>query len=295
MKERDLPLTALRAFATAARSENLMAAARQLGVTHGAVSKQIAVLEAQLGQELFVREGRSLRLSPYGQVLAERVTQSMRDLVAACDHVRRDRERRVISVEAPTTFAMYFLLPAIKQFEQDHPGYAVWVSTRTTNQVPDFGRHDIVITRGPGLQKGARIAHTYCLFEEALTVVCSGLSLHERPMAQPADISGHALIASASRPGDWDSWFAQAGVEGHRLLGGHVFDHLFVAMHAVRDNLGATVAPKQFVAHLDRDYGLVCPFPDIAFPGKSCIANVTTAADRSGADRLLQWLSARSR
>ncbi len=73
MKERELPLTALRAFAIAAVSPNLATAAAQLGVTHGAISKQIIALEAWLGHSLFTRQGRSLRLTPYGQILADQV------------------------------------------------------------------------------------------------------------------------------------------------------------------------------------------------------------------------------
>ena len=50
MKERDLPLTALRTFAVAARAESQSAAARQLGVTHDAVSKQIGALNKEIQQ-----------------------------------------------------------------------------------------------------------------------------------------------------------------------------------------------------------------------------------------------------
>ena len=65
MKARELPLVALRAFAVAARAPSLTAAASELGVTHGAISKQINTLENWHGQQMFVREGRRLVLTPY--------------------------------------------------------------------------------------------------------------------------------------------------------------------------------------------------------------------------------------
>ena len=73
MQARELPLVALRAFAVAARATSLTAAAAELGVTHGAISKQISSLEGWLGQRMFKREGRRLILTPYGQILAEKL------------------------------------------------------------------------------------------------------------------------------------------------------------------------------------------------------------------------------
>src|SRR5215468_1104567 len=117
MKERDLPLIALRAFAVAARTSNLTSAAKELGVTHGAISKQVNLLERWLGQRLFTRHGRGLALTPYGQVLA---------------------------VEAPATFALYFLMPRLRLFEAQNRNFAVWVSTRLTGQTPDFSANDVI-------------------------------------------------------------------------------------------------------------------------------------------------------
>ena len=50
------PLETLHAFEVAARAGSFSAAAERLNLTHGAVSRQIKALEAELGQALFVRE-----------------------------------------------------------------------------------------------------------------------------------------------------------------------------------------------------------------------------------------------
>jgi LysR family transcriptional regulator, glycine cleavage system transcriptional activator len=290
LKEREIPLTALRAFAVAARSQSLMAAAQQLGVTHGAVSKQIIALEAWLGQGLFTRDGRSLRLTPYGHILADRVAESMSDLGAACEYVRKDRARRVISIESPATFAMYFLLPNLKEFEASSPGISVWISTRMTNQAPDFARHDIVITRGAERSTNRRKTASRILFTEELTVVSAKSLLRDFPVMTPADVCHHRPISSSSRPGDWDAWLARAGLPGQAAMGGHQFDHLFVALHAVRDGIGSTIAPLLLFDRPENAYGLTCPLPDIVIPGQSYHAHVTAPAESAGVDRLLAWL-----
>jgi LysR family transcriptional regulator, glycine cleavage system transcriptional activator len=290
LKERELPLTALRAFAVAARSPNLATAARQLGVTHGAVSKQIAALEEWLGQGLFTRHGRALGLTPYGQILADRVNESLRHMGAACDYVRRDRARKVISVDAPTTFAMYFLLPRIKQFEAQRTNLSVWISTRMTGQTVDFSAHDVVISRGPLLQGATRIGAARHLFREKLTPVSASSLLRQMPVRQPGDIRKHTPIASSSRPGDWEAWLDRAGLGSPSIEGGHRFDHLSVALHAVRDGLGSTIAPRMFFDSAANQYRLRCPLRDIFIPGESYFAHPTSRSETPEVERFIVWL-----
>ncbi|MCE4226235.1 LysR family transcriptional regulator [Methylobacterium sp. C25] len=290
MNERELPLNALRSFAVAAQSPSLEAAARRLGVTHGAVSKQIASLEAWLGQSLFARQGRTLQLTPYGKILADRVIESIRQMGAACDYVRRDRSRKVISVEAPATFAMYFLLPRIKKFEVQHPKLSVWIATRLTGQTPDFSQNDVVISRGQLSKGGTRVGSAKFLFEEKLTPVSANSLLKETPIRKPADLRKHKSIASSSRPGDWEAWFERAGLGSPLIEGGHRFDHLNVALHAVRDGLGSTIAPRQLFYDNINQYQLRCPLPDIFYPGESYFAYLAFKPETTESQAFISWL-----
>jgi hypothetical protein len=58
------PLNALRYFDIAAQTENFVRAAEHLHVTHGAVSRQVRLLEESLGVELFERRNRAIFLTP---------------------------------------------------------------------------------------------------------------------------------------------------------------------------------------------------------------------------------------
>jgi DNA-binding transcriptional LysR family regulator len=284
MKERDLPLGALRAFSVAARTNNLTAAATELGVTHGAVSKQINALEIWLGQPVFMRERRGLVLTPYGKVLADRLGDAMRDITAACEYVRRQRSQTVISVEAPSTFAMYFLVSKLAQFEAENPKVAVWISTRITGQPLDFSSNDVVITRGK-FEGSSRLRQSTILFEEQLTVLSSPALLERLPLKEPADVLTHRLITASTRPGHWEAWLDAMGVDQPVVWEGHRFDHQFVAMHAARDGLGSIVCPRNFLG--DR---LVCPFPDLLVRGEPYFAHLTPRADSRHVERFLEWL-----
>jgi DNA-binding transcriptional LysR family regulator len=289
LKERELPLVALRAFAVAARTDSLSAAAEELGVTHGAVSKQVRSLEGWLGQQVFTRQGRGLALTPFGRVLAEQLGRSFRDIDAACQYVRRRRSKAVLAVEAPSTFAMYFLMPRLKRFENLYPDLAVWISTRMTGQTPDFSSHDLLIVRGSSDRIGGHLKGTTTLFEENLTPVCSEELLRKHPVKKPADILKHSLITSATRPGHWEAWLQEAGIRDYLFEGGHRFDHMFVAMHAVREGFGSIVAPREFFPSRAR-WKLRCPLPDLVVRGERYLAHSTSRADPRYVGRFVDWL-----
>jgi LysR family transcriptional regulator, glycine cleavage system transcriptional activator len=290
MKARELPLVALRAFAVAARAPSLTAAASELGVTHGAISKQINALENWLGQQMFMREGRRLVLTPYGQVLAEKLGQSINEMQGACEYVRRQKNQLVVSVEAPATLAMYWLLPRLLEFQNENPNITVWTATRQTGQSLDLSSTDIVITRGNTSELATRLHATEFLFDERLTVISSPSLLAQLPVKQPVDVMRHRLITAATRPGQWEAWLDFVGVDHQIMEGGHRFDHLFVAMHAVRDGLGSIIAPENLFEASFAKHELVAPLPNITLKGAPYFVHRTPRAEGRHISLFTDWL-----
>ncbi|MFC4474469.1 LysR family transcriptional regulator [Comamonas denitrificans] len=68
------PLSALRSFEAAARHLSMSRAGDELHVTHAAISHQVRHLEAWFDTELFVRDGRRLKLTLAGELLVMRLT-----------------------------------------------------------------------------------------------------------------------------------------------------------------------------------------------------------------------------
>jgi LysR family glycine cleavage system transcriptional activator len=110
MRNRLPPLNALRVFEVAARSESYSAAARELSLTHGAVSRQINILEDWLGQPLFAREGQSMMASPHARALAREISVAFDQIADAAERYGKERHVKVIRVSAPTTVAMRWYL-----------------------------------------------------------------------------------------------------------------------------------------------------------------------------------------
>lgn len=290
MKSRELPLVALRSFEAAARNGGLQLAAKELGVTHGAISKQIASLESWLGQKLFLREGRRLILTPYGQILADRLDESISNIRGACEYVHRQRRKSVISVEAPATFAMYWLLPRLVEFEKENPNISVWLSTRLTGQTPSFASSDFIITRGRAASRRSRLWSTKLLFDERLTIISSPTLLEKRPIKKTSDVLKHPLITASTRPGEWEAWFDLVDIDHQILNGGHRFDHLFVAMHAVRDGFGLIIAPENLFGVSFRKQELVAPLPGHFVKGEPYLLHRPQRVDGKPAHLFMEWI-----
>jgi len=290
MKLRDLPLVSLRTFAVVADSGSVTAAAATLGVTHSAVSKQVKLLERWLGQALFILEGRRLVLTPFGDILSRKLGIAFEDIAGTCAYVQRQRERRIITVEAPATFAMYWLLPRVNAFRELAPQTDVWVSTRMTGQSPNFAGHDLVVMRGETAPATTRLNQRVLLFREDMTVLSSPRLLASKPLAKPADITSHELIESVTRPQDWQAWLKLANVNNAIVAGGHRFDHLFVAIQAVRDGIGSSVAPQNLFQIAIANHELACPFPHLNFQGESYFAYFAGGSIDPAMKRFKEWL-----
>src|ERR1700761_4903617 len=140
-----IPLNALRVFEVAARTGSYAEAAAELGLTHGAVSRQIAALERWLGQRLFARAGRRMVATPIARVFASEVSLSFDRLMVAAEACGRPGARRILRVSAPTSLAMRWLIPRLPDFHHAHPQIEVAVTTVTTVQEELRGGFDIAI------------------------------------------------------------------------------------------------------------------------------------------------------
>ena len=126
------PLNALSVFEVAARTGSYAAAASELGLTHGAVSRQITALENWLGQKLFMKSGRRMVATPNARIFAAEVGLSFDRLAVAAQACGRPGARRILRVSAPTSFAMRWLIPRLARFHDAHPDIEVLVTTVST-------------------------------------------------------------------------------------------------------------------------------------------------------------------
>jgi len=98
------------------------------------------------------------------------------------------------------------------------------------------------------------------------------------------------LIESMTRPQDWQAWLKLANIDGAMVAGGHRFDHLFVAIQAVKDGLGSLVAPQNILQSAIASRQLSCPFPHLNFPGEAYFAHVPAGNVDPALKRFTDWM-----
>ena len=105
MNRRNFQFNALRAFEAAARHNSVTGAAKELGVTHSAVSHQLKQLETQLNTRLFERTNRGLKISAEGSRLLPVLIESFDRISNALSEFEQIDKQTVIRVTCTPTFA----------------------------------------------------------------------------------------------------------------------------------------------------------------------------------------------
>ncbi len=118
-----MELRQLQYFVEVAKREHVTEAANALHVAQSAVSRQIFNLEQELGIDLFVREGRNVRLTPIGEVFLKHIEDAMKVLEKAKREVDEflDPEQGTVRIGFPSSMANYTLPTCISAFREQHP------------------------------------------------------------------------------------------------------------------------------------------------------------------------------
>jgi LysR family transcriptional regulator, glycine cleavage system transcriptional activator len=287
------PLNTLRVFEVAARTGSYAAAASELGLTHGAVSRKISALERWLGQKLFMKSGRRMVATPTARIFAAEVGLTFDRLTVAAEACGRPGARRILRVSAPTSFAMRWLIPRLNGFHSAYPDVEVVVSTVSTLYDELRGGFDVAVRRGVANGEAWPHRRAVPILEDIDTLIMSPALFARRQISKPADVEGHVLLASETRPGDWIDWLEAAGLS---RLAGHprqVFDHFFVTRQAVEDGLGLGIGPLPML-EIDIAAGrLMTPLPDIRIRRTGYVALVQRRLDKAAVTgAFVDWLAA---
>jgi LysR family glycine cleavage system transcriptional activator len=280
------PLNALRIFEVTARAGSYTEAAKELNLTHGAVSRQIQLLEQSLGQPLFRKEGQRMVATGHARAFAREISAAFDHISDASRRYGKNANTKVVRINAPATLAMRWLIPRLAEFRARHPGTEVRVSTAFSSDPVLKGSFDVAIRRTPGDQTQFEVTP---LFTETSTVIASPPLA--KKLKRPADLAAQVFLSTESRPGDWESWLAAAGAPDLRPMQNLRFDHFFVTLQAVIDGMGLGIGTFPTLS-TDVALGrLVTPFRQWQVRGSSYFVLVPLDSDKPKYLRdLLAWL-----
>jgi len=109
-------------FETVARAKSFTGAAAELNVTQPAVSRTILALEKHIGEQLFHRTGKGLKLTSSGEVLFAALGQSFQLIESALDEIALVRNsQETVTLSISTAMASHWLIPRFDDFRSAFP------------------------------------------------------------------------------------------------------------------------------------------------------------------------------
>lgn len=226
-----MELGQLEAFVQVAHLGSFSRAAEALFLTQPSVTARIQSLERDLGEELFERGGRSIKLSDAGTVFlsyAERALKEVQDSRDALESLR-NAELGQLRIGSALTISAYVLPRLLKTFRSCYPGVAVSVRTGRSDQVMNMVLSDeaqVGLVRGlyhPELE-------TVHLYDDEVVLVTHPAHSFAATHAAPIEAVGREPLI-----------FFDKGSSYHGLIHGYFRDAGIVPMHSMElDSMEAT-------------------------------------------------------
>ncbi|MEM8653656.1 MAG: LysR substrate-binding domain-containing protein [Pseudomonadota bacterium] len=246
----------LRVFVEAAHSQSFSAAAEKLGVTQSAVSKQVAALEAQMGQPLFVRSHRRVVLTEYGAEVAQAAAPAFEHLSNRLRAIGSVQTRQIRLV-GDADFVQLWLFPKLPAFEAAHPKIRVSLHTQVgMNAAPDT-EYDCGIIWGRGNWQNCQ--YTPFLTNRVFPVARPGFfdDLDRAPRLE--DIDDRQLIHDQTRFW-WTALRNAAGVPGFDVESGRTYNQSYLCLEAATRGEGVTIGDEITTRDYLQEGRLVRPF-----------------------------------
>ncbi len=284
-------LSALQAFEASARLGSFSRAAEELSLTHSAVYRQVASLEARLGVQLFTRVRRRIVLTDHGAEYAGRIRHHLDQIEKdTFGLVSRTGMGRSIHIAVVPTLATTWLIPRLPDFQQAEPDITVSLTVRTLPFQFKDQPFDGALYHGDGIWPGSQ---GVLLFpERELVPVCAPALLEQARARGGPLMAAMTHLHLASRPDAWRQWYDANGLlYGPSAAGGPRYDLFTMVMAAVQAGLGVGLIPR-FLAQRALDEGrLVMPVPHVLQVRQGYYFGYPQHGERPGALRAFEaWL-----
>ncbi|HZO15150.1 MAG TPA: LysR family transcriptional regulator [Polyangiaceae bacterium] len=198
-------------FRAVAEEEHVSRAAEAIGVSPSAVSRMLGLVEAEVGQPLFNRVGRSVKLNAAGRQLLEGVRNAMRmvdESLRRVDGTELVGPVRIASAE-PVTRA--FLMPALAELRVRHPELVPDVRVAREADVPQLllqGQLDVAFVRLPIAREQLSILR---LGELGVSVYAArGHPLYGVTRCRIADAVAHPFVTIGAEQSPGGAWWPVA-------------------------------------------------------------------------------------
>jgi DNA-binding transcriptional LysR family regulator len=234
-------LSALLALEATARHRSITLAAGELGVTQAAVSRQIAALEADLGQLLFHRRHRAIEPTETCLALTTSLATSFTAIQRSVALARARSSDTIVTIGTTLAFSTLWLMPRLRAFRDAVPMAQVRMVARDTRIGLDTGEADVVVRFGvPPFDDGRLIGAC----RDVVAPVCAPAFAERIPdadhfMTAPTDLIENDVTDRQWY--SWSDWFARAGLPTTIRARSMHFNHYTDAIEAARAGQGVAL------------------------------------------------------
>ena len=288
------PLEVFRFFDVAGRHQSFAKAARELGVTPGAIAHRVRTLEQYLGEQLFERQACGIALSRRGQAFLVEVQHTLSALDNATERFRAGANAGALKLVAVEAFAELWLMPRLAAFRRAHPEIVIEFETDHYEVDPARRAFDVWIAF---VAEVPRTVQSEVLFEETLVPVCSpGLLASKGRPVHPADLHEWPLLYDLAWEDYWAHWLAcrEAGAPDMSRASGYRLYSMMV--QAALEGMGVALGHSLLIApYLERGTLVALFEPPIAAPARYFLAAAPGSGEKPEARAFLDWLRAEAR
>lgn len=280
-----LSLNALRAFEATARLRSFSAAADELSVTHGAVSRHIRLLEDSLGLPLLNRSAHGTEPTEEGRRFAEGLSRAFNLIQSSIEQVKPGP----LTLSCSESIMMYWLIPRLARLQEVHP--EVELRYNMSHGSVDFTRDNIgVAIRLSTIEPPQEVIRSDVV-TEWIGPVCSAEYLRTLRLSSVADLARARLMMSRTRPHAWLDWSRCCGQDAGDLRIDEAFDHFYLLIQAAKCGLGLANVPRMLVRDDLNSGALVAPLGFVAGPNRLVIWVAPHLSRRTDTVKLVDWLT----
>lgn len=242
------PVNALVVFEAVARHLSFTAAARELGVSQAATSRQVLILESHLDVRLFDRARKRIRLTKAGERLYHALSMSLNHLAGITDDLRRDGRRNGLTVATSIAFSAFWLMPRLTAFHTAHPDVELRLVTSDSDADLFAAEVDVAVVYGSGQEPGRSSRR---LFGDEVIAVAQPGYFYARPM--PTDVAGlmreTLLHLESDQPTwlTWADWLERCGAAVTGKLPGPQFNNYAITIQAASDGRGVALGWRRLL------------------------------------------------
>ncbi len=283
-----ISLRGLRTFCVAARRESFRAAGEELFITASAVSHQIKALEEELGQRLFDRNSRELRLTETGKSLFEEISPLIDQLDAVAANYKAGLARTSIRVSVQPFFASEYFVPRLSEFTAKHPEIDIQVasSDETPEKHPVDADLSVRLFKKPPADMPSDL-----LFPLRMVPAGSREFKKSLKVRNGKIISDFPLIVHETRPKAWMHWAKSSGIALPEDSKVTRLDTMIAVVRAAERGIGAALVPVPLAEQWFRQKTIVRLFDDELVEDVSYFLTCRAdRADESGVKLLRDWI-----